>query len=76
MLATKEPFVEAGADDPTFNDDARHYVSVDATFAFTDDLGVTVAFRDGSLPPLYQAVRKKVSVGLTLKLRQRLRTVP
>ena len=46
MLATKEPFVEAGADDPTFNDDARHYVSVEATFAFTDYLGVTVAFRD------------------------------
>jgi len=76
VLATNEPRTDPGSTAAVFDRSHRGYLSVDFTVNFTDYLGVAVSVRDGSLPPVYHVVQRKVGVGLTLKLKQRSRPLP
>ncbi|HYH86613.1 MAG TPA: hypothetical protein VEX60_14265 [Pyrinomonadaceae bacterium] len=48
----------------------RHYAATDLNFMFSDAIGIALKHRYGSLPPAFNLVDNKVSVGLTLQLQQ------
>lgn len=49
---------------------ARHFVSGNIDFMFTDYFGLALQYRYGSLPPAYNLVNNSVSLGITYQLKQ------
>lgn len=49
---------------------ARHYIAGNVDFMFSDSFGITLQYRYGSLPPVYNLINNSVAVGITFQLKQ------
>jgi hypothetical protein len=67
-----EPFTEKinGVKITSLTRRPRHHVAADLGLMFAPSYGLTVKYRYGSLPPAFNLVEHKVSVGFVLQLKQ------
>lgn len=72
LLRDFEPFTEkvGGEEVTTLTKRPRHHVSSDLNLLFSPAYGLTFKYMYGSLPPAYNFVDHKVSVGFSLQLKQ------
>jgi hypothetical protein len=67
-----EPFTRRinGSNFTSLTKKPRHHLDIDLGLMFAPSYGLTISYRYGSLPPDFKFVDHKVSVGLTLQLKQ------
>ena len=67
-----EPFTQkvAGSDVTILTKKPRHYFGTDLNLLFTPAYGIAISYRYGSLPPAFNFVDHKVSIGFTVQLKQ------
>jgi hypothetical protein len=72
FLATREPFTETvdGTETSQPRKGSRPHLGLDLVVQKSKAVGLTVQFRQGSLPPQFKKVDRKVSVALVVKLKK------
>lgn len=72
LMRDFEPFTEKidGEKVTTLTKKPRHYVGSDLNLLFSPAYGLSLKYRYGSLPPAFNFVDHKISVGFTLQLKQ------
>ena len=67
---TEEPFTRTldGVTTTTLTRRARPYLRVDLALQFKPGYGVTLKYEDGSLPPAFRRVERRLSLGVTVQL--------
>ena len=69
---TAEPFTEKinGAKITSLTKGPRHHLGVDLGLMFAPSYGLTISYRYGSLPPDFNLVDHKATIGFTVQLKQ------